>query len=286
MLNRGNRLDGKPLATRVPLCGGPGFTLIELLVVIAIIAILAAMLLPALTKAKERGLATACLNNLKQLETCAHLYGLDHADHLPPNNSVADISTGASLANGGAWCTNNARYDIEPTGIRNAVLFPYNKSLPIYKCPADRSTLETPDGVKLPNSRWRSYNLSQSINGYPEFNPDLSRFIPSYKKASDIRKPNPSGLFTFIDVHEDGIFDALFGIPTPQFWGLTQEWWDVPANRHGQAANLAFADGHVERWRWRVPKQVKVRFATQSVPPAESPDFRKVQGAVRQSATD
>src|ERR1041385_7136321 len=69
------------------------FTLIELLVVIAIIAILAALLLPSLSKAKTRAISLACLSNLKQLETCWHLYAVDHNDHLPPNNTVADLNS-------------------------------------------------------------------------------------------------------------------------------------------------------------------------------------------------
>src|SRR5437870_2475063 len=92
-------------------CAPVGFTLIELLVVIAIIAILAAMLLPALARAKAQALNIACLSNLKQLETCWHLYAVDHEDHLPPNDFVYDITTYTAIDKGPSWCTNVAPYE-------------------------------------------------------------------------------------------------------------------------------------------------------------------------------
>jgi len=260
-----------------------GFTLIELLVVIAIIAILAAMLLPSLSKAKSKGMSIACLNNLKQLQTCAHLYAVDYNDHLPPNNSVADLSTGSSLAKGGSWCTNNARYDLDPIGIQSGILFAYNTSLGIYKCPSDQASIEDPNGGKLPHSRWRSYNMSQSVNGWPEFDETLARLIPSFKKFTQITKPAPTGLIVFIDTHEDVIFDALFGMPTEDYWPGDRSWWDLPANRHSQGANFSFADGHAEHWRWKHPKVSTARFAAQYVPDAELPDYRRMQNGFRQS---
>jgi prepilin-type N-terminal cleavage/methylation domain-containing protein/prepilin-type processing-associated H-X9-DG protein len=258
-----------------------GFTLIELLVVIAIIAILAALLLPSLNRAKAQGQSIACLNNIRQLTLCWHLYAGEHRDVLPPNNSFAALSDGSSLAAASSWCTNNARHDIDPAGIRHGLLFPYNSSPEIYRCPADFSRVASSDGQLLEQRRWRSYNMSQSINGWPEGGGWITTQIPSFKKLTDIRKPGPTQLLTFIEVHEDSIFDALFGIPTPPIWGPTQEWWDIPANRHNQGASVGFADGHAEHWKWKVPKVVRSRFTAQAIPPEEAPDFLRVQGGVR-----
>jgi len=267
-----------------------GFTLIELLVVIAVVAILAALLLPALDKSEDTAQNVACLNNLKQLTVCCHLYVLDNNDILPPNNSVAFISQGTSVPtstiNGVSWLPDtDARTEIDPSNIVNGVLFQYNTSLAIYHCPADQSTLETPAGQKLPQLRWRSYNMSQSVNGYPEFYPEISEFIPSWKKFTEIRAPVPSNAFIFIDENADCILDAEFGCPplnSPYFeQGV---WWDLPSSRHNQGGNLSFADGHVEHWKWITPK-VFYEYV-QPVPPEEMPDYLRVQNAMAPYSAD
>ncbi len=262
-----------------------GFTLVELLVVIAIIAILAALLLPTLTRAKDEAWRTACLNNVKQLEVCWHLYATDNADLLAPNNSVVSIapgttSSGQDIAHGVSWCTDrNARTEIGTTTIEEGVLFPYNRSLGIYHCPADRSTLETPDGQKLPQLRHRSYNMSQSVNGYPEFNDFLYQYLPAWKHSAAILLPTRA--FVFIDEHEDSILDAQFGMPPQGSPFFPQNvWFDLPANRHSQGANLSFSDGHVEYWRWKVPKVFYTY--VQPVPVAEQADYARVQRAIKQ----
>lgn len=249
----------------------PGFTLIELLVVIAIIAILAAMLLPALSKAKSRAQTARCISNLKQLGVCWHLYITDNGDLLVPNNAVTGNSN--LLSSGASWALLN------PTeaGIRGGLLWQYNASLGIYHCPADRS----PGGLTPGELRVRSYTMSMSVNGFPDYDPFMFANAPMFKKLVDVKNPNTDHCLVFIDEDENTIMDSLFGIPTAKFNPNNQaEWWSLPSNRHDQAANLSFADGHVATWRWKVPK-IYVSWP-QPVAGGEMPDWMRVTNCIKQ----
>ncbi|MFH1717483.1 MAG: prepilin-type N-terminal cleavage/methylation domain-containing protein [Planctomycetota bacterium] len=260
----------------------PAFTLVELLVVIAVITILAAVLLPALSRAKGKAREVTCLNNLRQLQTCAKLYSLDNDDSLLPNRFVYNLETKepwAGFDRNLTWCAGLAPYDTTTENIELGLLFRYNKSTEIYRCPSDNSRVQTPRGQLLNIRRTRSYNLSQSVNGLPY--PDEKAFIPSFTKESEIDNPSPAELIFFVEVHEDSIFDSHFGIP-PRGSRQAEEprWWDLPAGRHSQGGNFSFADGHVERWRWAMPK-IFTELGQPVRPDGEIEDFLRVQRATK-----
>jgi prepilin-type N-terminal cleavage/methylation domain-containing protein/prepilin-type processing-associated H-X9-DG protein len=259
------------------------FTLIELLVVIAVIAILAAFLLPALARAKDKAKAVNCISNLKQLETAWHLYAVDDQDVLVANDWInSAFITGQSTAvHGPSWCPDAAELDITPANLESGLLFSYCGSVGIYHCPSDTSQVLGSNGVPSGQLRDRSYNLSQSVNGDPEFLvalhiPGLSD-IPSWKKLTQISQPMPSLAFVFIDENPDTLADAHFGNPVglPSF---VATWFDMPADRHNQGANLSFADGHVERWRWQTPK---VYTGASRLSRADTADYLRLQNAMR-----
>src|SRR6266567_704243 len=145
-----------------------GFTLVELLVVIAIITILAGLLLPVLSQAKSKALAVNCISNLRQLQFCWHLYTVDNSEQLAPNDTISVFVGGITLG-GPSWCPDHPRTDTNDVDLRTGALFPYNTSVGIYHCPADRSTVETSSGQKTSQLRNRSYTMSQSVNGYADF---------------------------------------------------------------------------------------------------------------------
>ena len=102
------------------------------------------------------------------------------------------------------------------------------------------STLETPDGDPLPRPRWRSYNMSQSVNGYPGFSSELAD-IPMWDKLMEIRHPDPASVFVFIDEDSEAILDAQFGNPPAGSPYYEQDvWWDLPSSRHNRGGNVSF----------------------------------------------
>jgi len=232
------------------------FTLIELLVVIAIIAILASLLLPALSRAKAKAQSIKCLNNLRQLTLCWLLYPDDNGDRLPPQNPGATVS-GDMSSQSGSWILGDVQQDLTSSNIEHGVLFPYNRSTAIYHCPADKSTVTGHKSLL----RTRSYSLDWYLGVDPKV-----WFDPRIRLHSlEIVSPGPSQVYVFIDEDDRTINDGTFF--SPESWAM---WGDLPAVRHALRSNLSFADGHVDPWRWQWTKK-------KSGPPVNPGDKQDLQ---------
>ena len=255
-----------------------GFTLVELLVTIAIIAILASMLLVGLSQARLTALGAKCKSNLRQLQLGWMMYVDDNEGALPPNNFVYFGPTGEPLDLQRSWCEGNARTDLTTENLERGVIFPYVASTAVYRCPADQSRVETLVATGIPPRRVRSYSMSGSIHC------DVTQgLIPDFRWMSEVVVPSPSELMVFIDVHEDAISDGHFQV-LPRDFLPRPMWGDLPADRHRQGANLSFADGHVEYYRWQSPKEY--RFWGQTVnTETELQDYEKLQRGIRQIPT-
>jgi prepilin-type N-terminal cleavage/methylation domain-containing protein len=227
-----------------------GFTLIELLVVIAIIAILAALLLPVLGRTKEKASRTSCLNNQKQLDLGWQMYA-DESGGILASNGVDFTVAGVVESASNSWVTGNSGLDTNTTTITGGSIYPYVKNIQCYRCPLDTSLIL---GTSL--SILRTYSLSCYLGG-PEADNQFG--VNPLHKTSQIN--HPSKTLTFLDEDDSTIDDGHF-----LYVATGNEWFNIPAWRHQNGDTFAFADGHVDYWKWR--STLPSAFSTASNPAA------------------
>jgi len=251
--------------TTVDASGGPaGFTLIELLVVIAIIAILGALLLPALSRAKQKAQGMECLNDKKQLMLATLMYADDFQDLLIPNQPQ-DLDPNQTN-----WCT--VKMDFMPNHPDNtnfgklvdptySILGPYIKNAGVFKCPSD------PSSVTMLGPRVRSVAANEAVGilwvpvtvgcNFPANAPVTGQWLTgslndcqttwrTYGKLEQMTVPGPAMTFVYIDENPNTIDDTCFAV---QMADLTQ-FIELPSGFHNSAGTVGFADGHAEVHRW------------------------------------
>jgi type II secretory pathway pseudopilin PulG len=223
--------------------------------VIAIIAILAALLLPVISKAKSRARRIECMSNERQLSLTWQLYASDHNDLLPPNGYGLPETLGSNRL----WVVGdehihpefftNLDYLLDP---KYAAFAEYLKSAAIYKCPEDHSTVDL-GGQAYPKVR------SYSLNGFFHWEspqPDALRTNPRYwnfAKMSDLAHGRPSEIFSFLDVSPGNICHSAFVVQIGVFPGL---FYHLPSVQHENRGVLSFADGHTEAHHWVDPRTI------------------------------
>jgi len=260
--------------------GKSGFTLIELLVVIAIIAILAAMLLPALNRAKQKAVSIACMNNYKQLGLAWYMYAQDNNDRLvtnsDKNNQPPPYLNWVTPAIGGSYPsldstispnnTNTLYLTIDQAFLgkqTTALLGSYvAKTLKIFVCPADNKLTSAQRAQGWAN-RMRSCSMNGAVGdgdkwfgilpstGQPNGGHSQMPLFYNAKKASELHNPGPSDVFIILDQNPESNDDATFYVDPAAANGSGTSFTEIPGAMHGNSGGLVFADGHSEVHNWK-----------------------------------
>ena len=256
------------------MCRRNGFTLIELLVVIAIIALLMAILIPTLNRAREQGKRAACLSNVKQLGLAWVLYADDN-DNKIVNGCTGVAGQGNVPTDEDGWVhwagyTDEISEAEQIKAIKDGALFPYVNSEKLYKCPT---------GLR---GEMRTYAIVDSMNGWPGG--------PNVKNRVDIRRPGErlvfldEGWVTFASWSVPYDREAWWGglVTSPGILAADNRHKDPPPVRHGNGTNFSFADGHSEYWKWKDPRTIsygKLQVGTSPGQPGNQ-DLHRVQKAM------
>ena len=208
------------------------------------------------------------MNNLKQLALGWLMYAGDNDDRMPPSAVVGSIDDLTGIEP--SWVVGNALRDTSTTNLQRGLLFIYNNSVGIYRCPADKSTVTGKPGMP----RTRTYALGALLNGTINGTlPEDPRWMKY--KVSQLVNPSPAGVFTFIDSYLSiGASGPGFMIGVKEASG-TDRWWGRPGEHHNRGANAAFGDGQARRFPWRFSRS-KFDFSGSGIPvnAADRADFQ------------
>lgn len=243
--NHGGRSSS--LSERLTRINPNGFTLIELLVVIAIIAILAAMLLPALSKAKIKAHMISCMNNSKQLTLGWIMYAGDNSDR---------VASSLGWVNLDVRDPGSADFVDLYGQMKSSALYPYVGNLKVYQCPGDTRRSTMPD--HFGEHCCRSYSMNNWIGHYGPRGDSPGFF--EFTRMTDFRRPGPANTWVFLDeglAINDGWFMTTMDGYDPRDPSQQDHWGDAPGSWHDKACGFSFADGHSEIHKWRQYDQLK-----------------------------